>query len=92
MKTAKSRRSPEAISVTKLLQRLKRSVNFQYPGCSYSVHPLSIDSCLQASIMGSIGGNISTLKAHLLNFMGFCRINPLNVNDVEKQAIIQSSS
>ena len=92
MKTAKSRRSPEAISVTKLLQRLKRSVNSQYPGCSYPVHPLSIDSCLQASIMGSTGGNISTLKAHLPNFMGFCRINPPNVNDVEKQAIIQSSS
>ena len=92
MKTAKSRRSPEAISVTKLLQRLKRSINSQYPGCSYPVHPLSIDSCLQASIMGSTGGNITTLKAHVPSFMAFCRINAPNANDIEKQAIIQSSS
>ena len=92
MKTATSRRSPEAISVTRLLQRLKRSINSQYPGCSYPVHPLSIDSCLQASIMGSTGGNITTLKAHLPNFMAFCRINAPNVNDIEKEAIIQSSS
>lgn len=92
MKTDKARLKPEALSTTTLLQRTKMAPTSSYPGTFYAVHPLVIDSCLQASIMGGTAGNLETLKAYLPVFINHCQINQPAVEQVGLEASIHSKS
>lgn len=65
MKTQKERIKPGALSTCTLLQRTPKSSDTSFPGTLYAVHPLVIDACLQAAIMGGTAGRLGTLKAYL---------------------------
>jgi hypothetical protein len=43
-------------------------------GIFYAVHPITIDACIQASIMGGTAGNLSTLRAFVPVFVSKMRI------------------
>ena len=69
MKTDKARIALEALSTNRIFQRVPRSVGGNFLGTYYPIHPLVIDSCLQAAIMGGTAGNLDKLKAFLpVNF------------------------
>ena len=72
MKTEKVRIKPEAFSTTKLFQRVSRSP--KHVGTPYAIHPLVIDACLQAAIMGSTAGDLGKLRAFLPTFIGHLQI------------------
>ncbi|KAI1377698.1 polyketide synthase-like protein [Hypoxylon crocopeplum] len=59
----------DAIATTQLEPPVSRTA-----GTYYAMHPITIDACLQASIMGGTAGNISTLKAFVPVFISECRI------------------
>lgn len=92
IRTEKARKKPEAVSTTTLRQRVKMTPTSQYAGTLYPVHPLTIDSCLQAAIMGGTAGNIDTLKAYLPVFISYCRINRPLPGLVGLEAFIHSRS
>ncbi|KAI9789487.1 MAG: Type I Iterative PKS [Peltula sp. TS41687] len=92
MKTDKARVKPEALSTTTLLQRVKRTETSTFAGTFYAVHPLAIDSCLQAAIMGGTAGNLDTLKAFLPVSIKHCRIVTPAPSAVGSEAYIHSQS
>ncbi|KAJ3577851.1 hypothetical protein NPX13_g2715 [Xylaria arbuscula] len=52
-------------------------------GTYYAVHPITLDACFQAAIMGGTAGNLSTLRAFVPVFMAECRVDvpPRNIQD-----------
>ena len=92
MKTDKAKEKPEALSTTNLLQRIPMSRSSKHPGTFYPVHPVVIDACLQASIMGGTAGNIETLKAYLPVFINHCRVSRPSANQVGMEAFIHTQS
>jgi hypothetical protein len=61
----------EAISVTQLAPPIAET-----GGTNYAVHPITIDACIQAAILGGTAGHLSSLKAYLPVFISQCRIQP----------------
>ncbi|KAJ0418285.1 hypothetical protein BJY00DRAFT_288259 [Aspergillus carlsbadensis] len=59
----------ESVSTTHLRPPVERQ-----GGTSYLVHPITIDACLQAAIMGGTAGNLNQLRAHMPVSIGSCRI------------------
>ncbi|KAL3484070.1 hypothetical protein BJX62DRAFT_244310 [Aspergillus germanicus] len=59
----------ESVSTT----QLRPPVELQ-GATSYPVHPITLDACLQAAIMGGTAGNLNQLRAHLPVSIGSCRI------------------
>ncbi|KAI1174368.1 putative polyketide synthase [Nemania sp. FL0916] len=47
----------------------------------YPMHPITIDACLQAAIMGSTAGQLDTLRAYLPVFISKAKVRPLG-NDI----------
>lgn len=92
MKTDGARLKPEALSTTTLIQRTKMANTSTYPGTFYVAHPLVIDSCLQAAIMGGTAGNLDTLKAYMPVFISHCQINQTASEQVGLEASIHSKS
>ncbi|KAL7794100.1 polyketide synthase [Trichoderma afarasin] len=43
-------------------------------GMFYAIHPITIDACFQAAIMGGTAGNINTLRAYVPVFVSRCSI------------------
>ncbi|OTA08257.1 PKS protein [Trichoderma parareesei] len=43
-------------------------------GMFYAMHPITIDACFQAAIMGGTAGNINTLRAYVPVFISSCSI------------------
>ncbi|KAL6855655.1 polyketide synthase [Trichoderma novae-zelandiae] len=43
-------------------------------GMFYAMHPITIDACFQAAIMGGTAGNINTLRAYVPVFVSSCSI------------------
>ncbi|PFH62270.1 hypothetical protein XA68_14401 [Ophiocordyceps unilateralis] len=43
-------------------------------GMPYALHPITIDACFQAAIMGGTAGNLSTLRAYVPVFIDECHI------------------
>ncbi|KAK8070927.1 putative polyketide synthase [Apiospora hydei] len=64
-----NRTSTEAIATTHLQPP---SVNAK--DVYYAAHPITIDACIQAAIMGGTAGNLSTLRAYVPIFISECRI------------------
>ncbi|OJK01834.1 hypothetical protein ASPACDRAFT_50671 [Aspergillus aculeatus ATCC 16872] len=90
MKTDKRRVNPAAVSKTAILQRKGRSS--VYPGDYYAVHPLTIDACLQAAIMGGTAGNLGQLRAHLPVFLDHCEISTPVSESVNSTGLIHTES
>lgn len=82
----------EAISTTRLIQRDNNSSADTHLGTYYAVHPLVIDACLQAAIMGGTAGNLSTLRAHLPVFISKCQIRTPGPECVDHQVEIHTRS
>lgn len=62
-----------------------------YPDSTYySVHPITIDTCLQAPIIGTTKGNINTLRPYLPVFIGEGRIRTFGRIDHDWEATIQT--
>lgn len=73
LETDRNRTSTRAIAHTSLKTRVGTSTDTVYP-----VHPVTIDACLQAAIMGSTAGNIEDLKGFMPAFIKECRIQALD--------------
>ncbi|KAI0862312.1 polyketide synthase [Xylaria cubensis] len=70
LKTDVNRSKPECISTTKIIPPAALDLHaMQYP-----MHPITIDACLQAAIMGSTAGELAKLRAYLPVFINKARI------------------
>lgn len=56
--------------------RLEPPVVTEHGGTHYPVHPITIDACLQAAILGGTAGHLPALRAYLPVFISECRIQP----------------
>ncbi|KAK0622032.1 putative polyketide synthase [Bombardia bombarda] len=65
-----SRESADALATTQLDPPSSKTA-----GIFYAVHPITLDACFQAAIMGGTAGNINTLRAFVPVFIAECRIN-----------------
>ncbi|RYP18018.1 hypothetical protein DL767_009910 [Monosporascus sp. MG133] len=73
------------------LTRLRTDAKDPY-STYYPMHPITIDACLQAAIMGSTAGNLSTLRAYLPVFISECRIRTVGRNGPDWEATIHTTS
>ncbi|KAI1116262.1 polyketide synthase [Nemania sp. NC0429] len=86
LQTDVNRSRPESICTTNLTPpSALDSHAMQYP-----MHPITIDACLQAAIMGSTAGQLDTLRAYLPVFISKAKIRPLGSTDSSAQAIIHT--
>ena len=92
MRTEKSRTQPKALSTTKVYQRIPKSADSGYPGVYYAMHPLVIDACLQAAIMGGTGGQLDELHAYLPVFFDNLHITAPDTGLIGSDARIHSYS
>ncbi|PYI20858.1 putative polyketide synthase [Aspergillus violaceofuscus CBS 115571] len=70
LRTDSARTRNEAISVTHL-----DPPNTEHKE-EYPVHPITLDACIQAAILGGTAGRLSSLKAYLPVFIADCQIQP----------------
>lgn len=86
LQTDVNRTRPESICTTELtpLSALDPHA-MQYP-----MHPITIDACLQAAIMGSTAGQLGTLRAYLPVFISKATIRPVRKSDGNIQAAIHT--
>ncbi|KAL4778871.1 hypothetical protein BJX76DRAFT_362324 [Aspergillus varians] len=79
LQTDGNRTLPDAVATT----QLKPPVERQPGGTAYPVHPITIDACLQAAIMGGTAGNVGKLNAYMPVFITECRLKvpPKAVSD-----------
>ncbi|RFU76449.1 polyketide synthase [Trichoderma arundinaceum] len=64
-----NRTSTESIATT-----LLSPTSTAATGMFYAMHPITIDACFQAAIMGGTAGNINTLRAYVPVFISNCSI------------------
>ena len=72
LRTDAERTRYEAISTV----RLEPPVVTERGATPYPVHPITIDACLQAAILGGTAGHLPALRAWLPVFIAECRIQP----------------
>ncbi|GAW26376.1 putative polyketide synthase [Rosellinia necatrix] len=65
-----NRECADAMATTQLRPPYAKS-----EGMYYAVHPITLDACFQAAIMGGTAGNISTLRAFVPVFIAECRVD-----------------
>ncbi|KAI9146991.1 Highly reducing polyketide synthase virA [Paramyrothecium foliicola] len=58
----------------------------------YSMHPITIDACLQAAIMGIPAGNIHSLRAFVPIFITECQIQAIAPTTINQECEIHSRS
>ena len=92
MKTDKARCKPEALSTCALFHQMARSPTSAFPGTFYAVHPVVVDACLQAAIMGSTAGRVDNLQAFLPTFFEHLHISMPDSEVTESQGQIHSLS
>ncbi|KAL8768386.1 MAG: hypothetical protein Q9194_005723 [Teloschistes cf. exilis] len=92
MKTDKARLKPEALTTCALFHRVAKSPTSGFPGTFYAVHPLVVDACLQAAIMGSTAGRLDHLKAFLPTFFEHLHISMPKAEVTKSPAQIHSRS
>ena len=92
MRTDSARIKPAAVSTTKLFQRVPNTEGAEFPGTYYTVHPLVIDACLQAAIMGGTAGSVEKLKAFLPTFFERVDIITPDTDRLTSEAFIHSQS
>ena len=92
MKTEKGRIQPEALSTCRLYQRVPKSADTDFPGTFYAIHPLVVDACLQAAIMGGTAGHLAKLRAFLPVFFENIQITAPDADRIGSEAFIHSYS
>lgn len=92
MQTDKERKRPDALSTTRLKQRVKKDLSASYDGTFYPVHPITLDSCLQAAIFGETRGVMSNVRVWLPVFITECRITPPSDDQIGAEAYIHSTA
>ncbi|KAL8702745.1 MAG: hypothetical protein Q9201_004084 [Fulgogasparrea decipioides] len=92
MRTEKERVKPEALSTCTLYQRVPKSLGTSFPGTFYAVHPLVVDACFQAAIMGGTAGRLDILKAFLPTFFEHLHISIPDADRIGSEAYIHSRS
>ena len=75
MKIQKEKIRPETLSTCVLHPRIPKSTNSKFLGTFYALHPLVIDACLQAAIMGGTAGHLEKLRALLPIFFENLQMN-----------------
>ncbi|KAI1465640.1 polyketide synthase-like protein [Daldinia caldariorum] len=70
LSTDGNRKTPKSVCTTKLTPSAAEGPN----AIDYPIHPITIDACLQAAIIGSTGGDVSSLRAYLLSFISQARV------------------
>lgn len=92
MKTEKEKMQPGALSTCRLYQRVPKSAYTRFPGTFYAVHPLVVDACLQAAIMGGTAGRLEKLRAFLPVFFENMQITAPDADRIGSEAFIHSYS
>ncbi|KAI8963504.1 polyketide synthase [Daldinia sp. FL1419] len=92
LRTDGRRVRPEAISTTMLIQRDNQNPISKYPETQYNVHPIVIDACFQAAIMGATAGNLGDLKGQVPTFISKCQIRTPDSAWVSTEATIHTNS
>ena len=92
MKTEKQRAQPQALSTCRLYQRVPKSANTTFSGTFYAIHPLVIDACLQAAIMGGTAGRLDKLRAFLPTFFENLQINTPDTSAIGTEGLVHSRS
>lgn len=92
MRTDSARIKPEALSTTKLYQRVPNTEEAEFSGTYYPVHPLVIDACLQAAIMGGTAGSVEKLKAFLPTFFEKVDVITPDTDRLTSETYIHSQS
>lgn len=88
LETDRNRMHRDAISRTIIHTRIGQDTDTFYP-----IHPVTIDACLQAAIMGSTAGNLDELRAFIPVFIAKCSIDASCIDGRHTQeAEIYSSS
>ncbi|KAI1768203.1 putative polyketide synthase [Hypoxylon sp. FL1150] len=59
---------------------------------SYVIHPLTIDACLQSTILSAATGSLSKFRPYLPVFISECRINARNTTDTDEMATLHTQS
>jgi len=88
LRTDGGRTRCEAISTA----RLEPPVVTEQGGTHYPVHPITIDTCLQAGILGGTAGHLPALRTYLPVFISECRIQPTPASHEGPEAEIHSRS
>ena len=58
----------------------------------YPVHPITIDACLQSSIISATNGNLRLFRPYLPTFISRCRIQPHNCCNQNTISVIHTRS
>ncbi|KAJ8125048.1 hypothetical protein O1611_g8592 [Lasiodiplodia mahajangana] len=58
----------------------------------YVVHPLTIDACLQATLISGTSGDINAFRSHVPVFMSRCRIQRPSPSSDDQQGLIRAQS
>nr|APX43996.1 polyketide synthase [Pestalotiopsis microspora] len=89
LRTDGNRIRPEGICTTQLVPPCAKDPD----ALAYALHPITVDACLQAAIMGSTAGNLASLRAYLPVFITKAQIRALvRVASDEEEARIHTRS
>ncbi|KAI1120200.1 polyketide synthase [Nemania abortiva] len=88
LETDRNRMHTEAISHTALQTKVGQDTDTLYP-----IHPVTIDACFQAAIMGSTAGNIDDLRAFMPVSIAHCSVDPscIDRNQTQEAKIYSTS-
>ncbi|KAI1142779.1 polyketide synthase [Hypoxylon sp. FL0543] len=82
----------DTISTTKLIQRGNESPTAKHSGTLYGVHPIVIDACMQAAILGVTAGDPSSLRARLPVFISKCAIRIPRPQSINRELLVHTRS
>lgn len=90
LRTDSERTRSEAIALLRLAPEIPSKSYID----SYPVHPITIDACFQAAILGGTAGHLPSLQAWMPVFISECRIQPsaLATASPELEAVIHARS
>jgi acyl transferase domain-containing protein len=83
-----NRKRPESLSTTRLIPMVARDPHSTY----YPVHPITMDACLQAPMMGCTAGNIDRLEGYLPVFIPECQVRAIGRNSLDLEGEIHTRS
>ncbi|KAK9777740.1 hypothetical protein SCAR479_05423 [Seiridium cardinale] len=84
----RNRQRSESVSTTRLIPMAAREPYSTY----YPMHPITMDACLQAPIIGCSAGNIDRLEGYLPVFISECQVRNIGRNTPELEGAIHTRS
>ena len=89
IRTDGNRRTLETICTAQLVPSIANNPDSMY----YSMHPITIDTCFQASIVGVTKGNLKEFRAYLPVFISECQIHTSGRRaSIDGEATVQTRS